>query len=334
MTQRGRGAPPREGRIPEAFNLDVSWTPVPWGNQVPKPEALDYNTNAAASLATTQGREAGIEASKQFLDHLTIQMKNITEDEKEGDPATEIPLKNHGGHQLYPEEHLVCYDYLYFMATYAEFEWWQEWTPAWEDVGRYLHWSPRVRTLAVDLLNETLNTTSPPMTPEIDTKLTPAPLPPIYIAVHIRRADFDGWCGNVSREDCLAPIEAYARRVDEVMGDLRTARDDLPSEIPVLVMSDEPKTSPDYRDPGTSEAWWKSVSELGWIHIDHEVLGTTDKYNIWYPAVLDATMLSLASAFVGTDRSTYSLLAKKRVQTWRNGPARFVRWGEVGADDH
>jgi hypothetical protein len=222
-------------------------------------------------------------------------------------------------------------------------------------VGKHLHWSPRVRSTAVSLLNDALHTTSPPILPSTDTTYTPSPLPPVYIAVHIRRADFDGWCGNVTREDCLGPIEAYARRVDEVRTDLlSSSRTDLPSEIPVLVMSDEPKTSPDYRDPGTSEAWWKSVSELGWIHIDHDVLKTADTYGVWsvsfspfhpfssyllvtlcrYPAVFDATMLSLASAFVGTDRSTYSLLAKKRVQTWRNGPTRFVKWGFKGADDH
>jgi hypothetical protein len=119
ITQRGRGAEPREGRIPEAFSLDVSWTPVPWGMQVPKPDSLDYNTNEAASLASNEGRLAGIEDSKHYLDNLAIQMKNLTENEMEGVPPSEIPIKNHGGNQLYPEDHLVCYDYLYFMATYA-----------------------------------------------------------------------------------------------------------------------------------------------------------------------------------------------------------------------
>lgn len=119
MTQRGKGAKAREGRIPEAFSLDVSWTPVPWGNQVPKPSSEDYNTHEAASLATTQGREAGIEASKHYLEHLAVQMSNLTEEEKDGEMPNEIPVRNHEGRQIYPEDHLVCYDYLYFMATYA-----------------------------------------------------------------------------------------------------------------------------------------------------------------------------------------------------------------------
>jgi hypothetical protein len=119
MTQRAKGAPAREGRLPEAFNLNVSWTPVPWGYQVPTPSSLDYNTNEVASLATSSGREIGIEASKNYLSLLSAQMKNITDAEKEGEGPKEIPTKNHAGHQVEPEDHLVCYDYLYFMATYA-----------------------------------------------------------------------------------------------------------------------------------------------------------------------------------------------------------------------
>jgi hypothetical protein len=53
-----------------------------------------------------------------------------------------------------------------------------------------------------------------------------------------------------------------------------------------------------------------------------------------YPSVVDACLLSMGSAFVGTDRSTYSLIAKKRVQDWSNGPVGLVKWGYIGADDH
>jgi len=335
MTQMGKGAPAREGRIPEAFGLDVSWTPVPWGYQIPTPQSLDYNTFETAALATSHGRERGIEESKKYLDLLEVQMMNVTEDEMEGDPPSEIPTRNKAGHQMYPEEQMVCYDYLYFMATYSESEWWQVWTPAWEMVGKEVHWTPRIRSMAVTLLNEALNT-SVPTTISSSTSDGSTPTPPTYIAVHIRRADFDGWCGDITRADCLAPISAYARRVKEVEDDLRAMHGHrrLPAKIPVLVMSDEPKTSPEHREAGTSEAWWASVAELGWIHVDHDLHKTEEKYGVWYPAVLDATMLSLASGFVGTGRSTYSLLAKKRVETWQGGPTRFVQWGFVGADAH
>lgn len=119
MTQRAKGASARAGRVPESFSLDISWTPVPWGYQVPTPSSLDYNTNEAASLATPGGLKAGIEASKQYLSLLSTQMKNITDAEKEGEGPKEIPTKNDAGKQVEPEDHLVCYDYLYFMATYT-----------------------------------------------------------------------------------------------------------------------------------------------------------------------------------------------------------------------
>lgn len=52
----------------------------------------------------------------------------------------------------------------------------------------------------------------------------------------------------------------------------------------------------------------------------------------WYPGVLDACTLSLATGFVGTSESTLSLMAKLRVETWNGGVARTVRWGRKDAD--
>lgn len=119
MTQQAKGVSARGGRTTEAFNLDISWTPVPWGYQIQRPEAQDYSTFAAASLASPAGREWGIESSKSYMDILSNQMRNLTEDDKQGDGPTEIPTMTKAGHQLPPDDHLVCYDYLYFMATYT-----------------------------------------------------------------------------------------------------------------------------------------------------------------------------------------------------------------------
>ena len=142
-------------------------------------------------------------------------------------------------------------------------------------------------------------------------------------------------------------------------------------DIKVVVMSDEPRiTPPQDSEPapntngyiyavGECEAWWKSVEDLGWKFVDHIAEHTEEIYGLWcvaysfpsshlfqfacrYPSLLDAAMLSLAQGFVGTDRSTYSLLAKRRVEDWAGngdsggwdqGLGVMVKWGWKGADD-
>lgn len=53
-----------------------------------------------------------------------------------------------------------------------------------------------------------------------------------------------------------------------------------------------------------------------------------------YPVLIDAVIQSSGLGFVGTDRSTMSQLARRRVQSWRNGAVRTVKWGLPGSDDH
>ncbi|KDN51560.1 hypothetical protein RSAG8_00105, partial [Rhizoctonia solani AG-8 WAC10335] len=91
----------------------------------------------------------------------------------------------------------------------------------------------------------------------------------------------------------------------------------------VLVTSDE-------RNP----EWWKEIAELGpeWGWVDHGAEGTVEKYGKWYPVVLDAVFQSLGAGFVGTDRSTLSLLSQRRVEAWNNGIGAVVRWGSPNAD--
>ena len=50
--------------------------------------------------------------------------------------------------------------------------------------------------------------------------------------------------------------------------------------------------------------------------------------------MIDAVIQSGGVGFLGTDRSTMSTLARRRVQSWHNGVVRTVKWGEKGADDH
>lgn len=53
-----------------------------------------------------------------------------------------------------------------------------------------------------------------------------------------------------------------------------------------------------------------------------------------YPVLIDAAIQSLGVGFVGTDRSTMSILARRRVQSWQDGAVRTLKWGRPDSDDH
>jgi hypothetical protein len=162
---------------------------------------------------------------------------------------------------------------------------------------------------------------------------------PAFIAVHVRRGDFASWCSkDMPKDDCFAPLSDYAAKVEQVRSAL--AARGVKAEH-VIVGSDE-------RDP----AWWKKVAALGWSWVDHEKEDTEAVYGKWcvplvrvafsreadrhlhrYPAIIDQTVHSLATGFVGTDRSTYSLVSRKRVEAWSPvHETRNVLWGKPGSN--
>ena len=73
--------------------------------------------------------------------------------------------------------------------------------------------------------------------------------------------------------------------------------------------------SADEKDP----SFWSDVEARGWYRIDHDKEETEKKYDGWHPALLDVVIQSMASGFVGTTGSTFSLLSLRRVEAWNNG---------------
>jgi hypothetical protein len=120
MTQHARGEGPREGEVPAALSLDISWTPVRFGHQI-DPTAEEYDLLALAKLAEPQEREVAMREAKN--DYLTEMWRTIGEAKEKGnnvpdDPPRKIPLPNRKEEQLDPDDHLLCYDYLYFTSTH------------------------------------------------------------------------------------------------------------------------------------------------------------------------------------------------------------------------
>jgi len=63
-------------------------------------------------------------------------------------------------------------------------------------------------------------------------------------------------------------------------------------------------------------------------------LPRTSPMHVRYPVIIDAVVQSKGMGFVGNDLSTFSILARRRVEDWQRGVTRTAKWGFKGADDH
>jgi hypothetical protein len=68
-------------------------------------------------------------------------------------PATHRPSPQLGA-SLPPNEHLLCFDYTYWVGVDEPFEWEKEWSPVWRAVGRHMRWSPALEKIAERYLRD------------------------------------------------------------------------------------------------------------------------------------------------------------------------------------
>ncbi|KAH6918153.1 hypothetical protein BKA70DRAFT_1089311 [Coprinopsis sp. MPI-PUGE-AT-0042] len=221
------------------------------------------------------------------------------------------PLESpHLGLKLPIDDQLMCYDYLYYASALVPMEYDHDFSPAWREVGQHLHWTPRLNDIADQYVRRTLGVADGEKTPT-------------WIGIHIRRGDFANICTiNLNETDltkCFAPLSTIARRVDEVKAELLEKKGIVVDNV--IMTSDE-----------KDEEWWEDVRKLGWKTVDHSK--TDETYGRWYPVLIDAVIQGGGVGFVGTDGSTMSIIARRRVETWRDGVARIVKWGNPAADEH
>ncbi|KAJ7492150.1 hypothetical protein FB451DRAFT_518434 [Mycena latifolia] len=173
---------PRHSNVPWKLNLDISYTKTPyWIKMIPNYEH-DQHSNfwALAALSFPAGRAANlVPPLPSFQHHLSLP----------------------------PDEHLLCYDILYYVAAQEPFEIGLDYSPAWRYAGQYMRWTAALEELADTYVRKTLGVAAHD------------PIPP-FITVHARRDDFQGWCGDYSLEDCFAPLIVIARRVHEVQAEI------------------------------------------------------------------------------------------------------------------
>ncbi|KAJ3787141.1 hypothetical protein GGU10DRAFT_349647 [Lentinula aff. detonsa] len=218
--------------------------------------------------------------------------------------VTPLPSPLHGT-SLPPDTQMLCYDYMYYVCAQQPYEYDTDYSPAWRYVAQYMHWVPSIQNLANIYLNRAFGV------PEDE------PTPP-YIAIHVRHYDFIDQC-KVPIEECFATIPVIARRVREMQDQILEEKGIVVNHV--VMTSDEKE-----------ETWWQEVADQNWSTPDHS--RTKELYGDWYPVFIDAAIQSGGIGFVGTEGSTMSIMAKRRVEAWQGGITIMVKWGYVGADDH
>ncbi|KAF7347626.1 hypothetical protein MVEN_01519500 [Mycena venus] len=264
---------PRQSFAPWFLKLDISYTKTPDWIKMKKNFEHDRFSSfwALASLAFSSKRNTSL--------------------------VPPLPSPKHNM-SLAPDEHMLCYDFLYYVAAHQSHEIELDYSPAWRFVGQHMRWAIRLERLGKQYLRRTLD----------------------FIAVHVRHNDFKDWCEpGVTLEECFAPLSAFQRRVREVQDEIKERKG---IEVKHVIMTSDEK----------NHTWWRDVDKLGWLGVDHT--RTKELYGHWYPILLDTVIQSKAAGFVGTARSTVSVLATRRVQSWQGGPVRMVQWGKKDADAH
>lgn len=274
---------PRNSQTPDEISVDISYTKLP----------KDIKTT---DIFTTFWHLAPYSQSN-------VRERRLRDQSPDPSPLHQVTL--------HPSEHLLCFDYLYYVTAQWPYDFLEPWSPAWTDAMQYFRWTERLETIADKYLRRAMHITD-------DSVSTPA-----YIAVHVRHADFAVHCEGdySSKEDCYAPLSAYAIRVREIQLELLEKKG---IDVTRVVMTS------DERDP----AWWADVDALGWVYVDSEKEKVVEEYGAWYPVFIDAVIQSGGVGFVGTEQSTMSYIAMRRVETWQEGVGKIVQWGFPGADDH
>ncbi|KAJ7922906.1 hypothetical protein B0H13DRAFT_1982257 [Mycena leptocephala] len=274
---------PRHSPVTHMLNLDISYTKTPyWVKMIPNYEHDQHSTFwSLASLAFPAAREANL--------------------------VPPLPSPQHRM-SLEPDDQLLCFDFLYYVAAQEPFEIGLDYSPAWRYVGQYMRWTAALEQLADTYVRQALR---------IDAH---DPIPP-FISIHARRDDFQGWCGDFIPEECFAPLHVIDRRVQEVRTEIWQRKGIMVNHV--IITSDE-----------RGKTWWDKVAELGWRAPNHAHMKTEETHGNWYPVLIDSVIHSQGAGFVGTDRSTFSILSARRVDSWHDGPVRLVKWGRPGADDH
>ncbi|KAG8874341.1 hypothetical protein FRB97_005966 [Tulasnella sp. 331] len=308
-TAHGRTDPPHGVDMFDYLALDASYTPVPDRTRLEDHKSF----HGIATLGYPDGHAQGLELGPQ------------AHDKPSPFPSSRF------GKVIPPDHHLMCMDTVYYVSGTVPYEWFQDYSPAWKFVGRHLKFSDRVLRVTEAALRRLWNLREDEPIPK-------------FIAVHDRRTDFKGHCDDAPTETCFPPPSIIARYVDQVRKQLidRSPHNTSASVSTsgtyekVLIMSDE--TDSKFWDEVRGRGWWTFGWERNeWSPLELEMERVTSEEEIWghrriipkrwWPTLVDAACQSLATGFVGSEYSTMSLLAIRRVREWNGGVGVIVPFG-------
>lgn len=157
-----------------------------------------------------------------------------------------------------------------------------------------------------------------------------------FITIHARRGDFLNGCQEKKEKGlpCFPDMGVFDKSVIEVEEELRKKGllgwDE--GRLPVVMTSDE-----------TDPEWWGMVENMGWkrivfpdeLSIPPEVTirdapidedwGKEIYEKIWERMLVEVAIQGFGTGFVGTQESTMSLVAARRVEHWQGGASRIVQ---------
>ncbi|KAF9990819.1 hypothetical protein BGZ75_009510 [Mortierella antarctica] len=192
------------------------------------------------------------------------------------------------------------------------------------------------------------------------TRTTPSPPPPrAFVGVHLRRGDFQRHCLGItspadpngwnrcypSTEHIISLLDRYNPSRDQLaqlqeqqailasdvhphrprhthataaalykrQDPVQSTSDTKDQKLPVLVLTNE-------RDPDELA----KADAQNWIRVDHQRLGTLDRFGRYGPILIDGALLARARLLIGVEYSTYFQTASRRAETWYQGQAIFV----------
>ncbi|GAA5875116.1 hypothetical protein JCM16303_005015 [Sporobolomyces ruberrimus] len=222
---------------------------------------------------------------------------------------TEFSQKTFGSVQQappFPDPNLLCLENTFYVPNIRTFDGAPDYKhpieelshegPIWEDVGQHLRFNKHINHLTDELLIALLGSNRKK-----------------FVAVHLRQGDFvDLGRASKAAEEVAETFKAGVERVQKTLKARKGSKKGSP-DLPVLFATDS-----------TDPTFIKKLSKLGWIYINHVEFATSARFGGWYPGVLDSSILSRATGFVGTRQSTFSYVAARRVESWHGGATLIV----------
>ncbi|KAF7290976.1 hypothetical protein HMN09_01276300 [Mycena chlorophos] len=267
---------------PGERGFDISYMVIPpWTKQYPEQKWNEFvRLSQLVALSFPEKHKENVQAQQQTLRGSTL-----------------LGLKTP------PDEQLMCFDWLFNTCENAPHDVLKDYSSTWRQIGQHLHFHPKIEGLAHEYLRKAFQLS-------VD-----QPVPP-YIAVHVRRGDFDIWC-TVPREECFTPFLYFARKVKKMQEQLLADKGLTIQHV--VVTSDE-----------SADEFWADVASYGYGRPDHTT--TKEEYGAFYPVFIDNAIQGLAHGIVGTEMSTVSRIAAKRIESWQGGINTMVSFRKLEAE--